>query len=197
MRFNEIENISNNDDILRRVKRYVSRNASVEIVNGLIDVDGDFELTKSLPKLPYKFGKVTGDFMVNENTLETLEGCPYFVGGEFFNCGFNYLTSLIGGPIKVMGDYIARGNEFISLDGLPKEMHGDIHLEYREDLPMLKLLFINKLSNVVLYNNYVDTTNAKNIVADILNKYLGKGRGAALACAAELSRAGFKGNARL
>ena len=54
--------------------------------DGLVDVDGDVNLREfQLKKLPFNFGKVTGDFYCFYNNLTSLQGAPTSVGGEF-NC---------------------------------------------------------------------------------------------------------------
>ena len=191
MRINEIDN---SDDILCKVQRYI-RSGQAEINNGLIDVYGDFEFTRVAYKLPFKFGKVTGNFIIGENKIETLEGCPYVVG-ENFDCGFNRLDSLIGGPTQVMGDYLALGNSLSSLDGLAKEIHGAIHLEYNENLPMLKLFFVKNLTGIMINTSDNSYKNKAMQLEAILTNYIGKGPGGALACAAELIKARFNRNAR-
>ena len=72
---------------------------------------------------------------------------------------------------------------------MPQSVSGDFYCEYDSSLPLLRLLFIKNLKLIRI-------NNAPKDVVNYLNKYIGKGPGGALACAAELARAGFKGNAR-
>ena len=71
--------------------------------DGSIDVNGDVDLYDAgLTKLPLKFGFVGGYFDCRYNNLTTLEGGPREVGGDF-NCSRNKLTTLEGGPRQVGG----------------------------------------------------------------------------------------------
>ena len=144
--------------------------------------------------LPVKFARAIGDFTINSMDLTSLEGCPKVIEGGEFSCAYNKLTSLEGGPIAVGGDYLCHYNPLISLSGLPSMITNRIVLSYNENLPLLKLLFIKELKGIQL-TGYRSITGS--IISKILNKYLGTGKPGALACAAELTKAGFKGNARL
>ncbi|MEG7685949.1 hypothetical protein, partial [Listeria monocytogenes] len=53
--------------------------------NGSIDVGDDVLIyNKGLTKLPLKFNRVDGEFNCSYNQLTTLEGCPNYVGCNFF-----------------------------------------------------------------------------------------------------------------
>jgi hypothetical protein len=107
------ESIKSIDDIC---EKYGIRNYTIN--PGGIDVDGDVDLSyKKLSKLPVKFGKVTGDFMCDNNQLTTLEGCPKIVTGGF-HCEYNQLSSLEGCPKFIGGDIYLHDNEIRSLEGL-------------------------------------------------------------------------------
>lgn len=219
MRFDEI--IDNTDDIMKLMLTHfkVIEN-SISIKDGYVTVDGNCYLTSSLDQLPVKFRHVLGVFNISNSGLRTLKGCPYETFS--FSCNQNELTSLEFGPQIVNGNYRCSGNKLsnligapnsvssgvfscaqnplVSLDGLPKRMH-KIRISYRKDLPLLKLLFVN-VSNVkfsIENTNAVDDSDIDRVeqIEDILRRYLGKGQRGALQCAAELSKAGFKGNARL
>ena len=144
---------------------------------------------------------VDRDFYCNGNQLTSLQGAPTSVGGDF-DCRYTQLTSLQGAPTSVGGSFDCRytqltslqgaptsvGTQLTSLQGAPVPAGGDFYCDYNKNLELLKLLFIKNLKSIVI-TNQTDVSN-------ILNKYLGKGRGGALACAAELARAGFNRNAR-
>ena len=68
-------------------------------------------------KLPLNFKNVNGPFIISNNGLTTLEGCPQTVEGNFI-CVTNELESLVGGPKKVIGDYDCSFNKLSSLDGV-------------------------------------------------------------------------------
>jgi hypothetical protein len=98
-------------------------------------------------KLPdfIKFGYVEGDFIIRKAppvyygltleqckkadnivsifSIDTLEGCPDTVNGNFI-CEKIGLNSLKGGPKHVYGDYDVRHNSLKSLEGLPKYVEG-------------------------------------------------------------------------
>lgn len=66
-----------------------------------ISVEGSVDFSKmSFTKLPAKFKKVTGRFLISNTPLETLEGCPDEVG-EMFNCGYTHISSFEGGPKQI------------------------------------------------------------------------------------------------
>ena len=227
MRFNEIDNTDKIDELL---KKYFKITGEYSIVNGRVDVDGDCMLTAKCIKLPVKFNKVSGDFNCRYNELTTLEGGPTSVGGDFrckynqlttlqggpnsvggdFYCGDNQLTTLEGGPTSVGGDFYCDGNRLTILDGGPTSVgrdfycirnqlttlqggptsvSGDFYCDYNSSLPLLRLLFIKNLKLIII-------NDAPEDVVNYLNKYIGKGPGGALACAAELIKAGFRENAQ-
>src|ERR1035437_9917409 len=72
-----------------------------------IDIIGDFDINinrhNNIEKFPnyIKFNRVSGNVTLQNLGLTSLIGCPKYVGG-FFSCHENELTSLEGGPIKVL-----------------------------------------------------------------------------------------------
>lgn len=113
------------------------------INNGLVDVDGDVNISisgRGLTKMPLKFGEINGNFKCSTNRLTSLEGCPNKVFGNFdisynrledmnnspsvvdgdFTCSTNRLTSLIGCPVKVGGSFYCSDNKLKTLEGCPK-----------------------------------------------------------------------------
>jgi len=86
--------------------------------DGTLDVFQDVYLVgKSLKELPFKFGKVDGDFNCNYNKLTILKGCPEIVNGNFY-CSGNNLTSLIYFPKIINGSFHCSNNSLKSLNGL-------------------------------------------------------------------------------
>ena len=74
---------------------------------GEIDVDDDVDLEwKNIIELPYKFGSVSGYFLLTGcKNLISLKNCPSYVG-RFFKCNFcPQLNSLDGCPKKVDGNF--------------------------------------------------------------------------------------------
>ncbi len=112
-----------------------------------VDVDGDVDLSESsLDEIPIQFGKVLGVFDLDENILETLKGCPEYVGDSFwcrsnnlytleggpkyvgghFNCGFNNLTSLEYSPNEIRGDFSCAHNKITTFRNATKEVYGNV-----------------------------------------------------------------------
>ena len=92
---------------------------------GLVDVDGNFICSEqNLGGFKgVRFGKVTGDFRCDDNSLTSLEGAPQKVGGEFY-CRYNSLVSLEGAPQEVGGGFSCIGNSLTSLEGSPQKVGG-------------------------------------------------------------------------
>jgi hypothetical protein len=159
----------------------------IDPITGIVDVTGHVILKrKLLTRLPVRFGKIlNGDFHVDECTLETLEGSPTSVDGDF-ECAYNQLKNLQGAPKHVGNDMYFQGNPLTSLDGYPEKIDGGVMLTWDKDLPLLRLLQTEK----ILF------TNAPKEVNHILNKYAGTGKKGMLGAAAELTKAGFRDNAR-
>ena len=73
---------------------------------------GDFDISElGLTTLPasLKQLKIGGDFLCNNNNLDSLVGAPVSVGGDFF-CSINKLDSLVGAPTSVGGSFYCRDN---------------------------------------------------------------------------------------
>lgn len=135
-------------------------------------------------------------FDITENPmLTTLEGGPTLIKYNFniYKCN---VKSLIGGPVRVENNYDCRENPLISLEGLPKFIGGKLYITYDRELPLLRIMLVNGLQSVKLWPEHPPRSYIVE-VETIINKYLGKGRQGALQCAAELTKAGYKGNARL
>lgn len=148
---------------------------------------------------------------------ETLDGVPIppLIAGSF-NCSRNKLTSLVGGPRKVLHDYRAHKNLLSNFDGFPefvgmtmqlannkftslhnihkalKECHGGLILDNNPiKSHMLGVLLIEKLSYVRMKHN--------SAVENIINKYLPNNRGndAIIDCQNDLLDAGLDEYAQL
>ncbi|MCK9477777.1 MAG: hypothetical protein M0R46_17830, partial [Candidatus Muirbacterium halophilum] len=78
---------------------------------------------EKLKVLPLKFRKVSGNFDCGYNQLTSLEGGPQSIGGNF-HCSHNQLTSLVGCPQSVGGDFECNDNNLTSLEGVPKRVGG-------------------------------------------------------------------------
>ena len=91
---------------------------------GFVDVDGDFNCSsKGISDFKgIKFGNVDRHFNCAYNKLTSLEGGPEKVGG-YFNCSFNNLTSLVFGPERVEDHFTCSDNNIITLEGSPKKIN--------------------------------------------------------------------------
>jgi hypothetical protein len=118
----------NKFELEKELNKYDIKNYTIND-DGTIDVNGSVNLSFSssgirLYRIPFKFGKVTGDFNVYNNELKSLEGSPYSVYGNF-DCSRNNLTSLVGCPGEVGGDFECQDNNLESLEGMSLEIGGD------------------------------------------------------------------------
>lgn len=193
MRFDEID-IELKNKVENRLHEYFQMDEQCQYridENGYVSTSGTIQLKKKPPdgKLPIKFDHIGGNFRCHNRDLITLIGSPSFCIS--FSCYDNNLSTLIGSPKKISFDCYAIGNPLRSLDGLPTEIGREISLNWHEDLPLLKLLLIKGSPYIKLDDD------PGHQIAPILNSYRGKGRGGVLQCAAELSKDGFKGNARM
>ena len=99
---------------------YFQYSSNPSIIDGLVSIVGNCRLKKRVDQLPIKFSSVTGDFIISDNSLTSLEGSPTYVGGDF-DCSDNKLTSLKGSPSIVDGMYNCDGTELVSLRGAPSK----------------------------------------------------------------------------
>ena len=81
---------------------------------GEIDVDGGVYFNRStfntFEELPYKFGKVRGNFSLSDNkNLISLKNCPYFVEHDFSCMDCSQLESLEGCPKEVIRCFYCNG----------------------------------------------------------------------------------------
>lgn len=182
------------DELLRK---YFKFSNSYSYHNGIINVDGSCELIRKIDKIPVKFGTISGDFTCIDKNLTTLENSPKIIKGNFI-CQRNKIINLLHGPEYVGMSLMCDDNRLLqSLDGLPKNAD-HIMLTYSRTLPLLKLIFVEGLSSLYLtFDHSTENISDADSVYEILFKYLGKGRKGAIQCAAELTKAGFKDNARM
>jgi hypothetical protein len=96
---------------------------------------------------------VSGNFYCFSNSnLETLEGGPEYVGGHF-NCHSNELESMKGAPVFVGGHFnCINNNNLESLEGLPQYIGG--HFQFDEDLKKGENLYI--IANALLNGGFFD-----------------------------------------
>lgn len=96
--------------------------------NGVVIYDSDLDLKGLFLNkidLPVKINIINGEFNCSENGLTTLEGGPDKVIGNY-NCNNNLkLNNLVGGPSQVDGEYDAINCGLTSLVGAPLICKGD------------------------------------------------------------------------
>jgi hypothetical protein len=151
-------------ELEEKLKEYGIKNYTIND-DGTIDVDGDVDLFgKKLTKIPFKFGKVNGDFNIASNYLESLEGSPYYVG--CFNCSSNKLINLIGSPSIIEGDLVCSINKLESLEGMTPEIDGSVWLYNNPNLKELDS--VSYVSGNIFCSDKVDISKflgeCKNII---------------------------------
>jgi len=187
----------------------------VDPKTGIVNVQGDVNLSVNsrIKELPVEFGTVTGNFICLKSQLTTLTGSPQQVHGNFW-CAYSPINTLEGAPAHVGGEidvrycnlknfvgapthvgsnFWGRRNPVESLEGLPAQIPGELDFDWNPTLPILRSL-IAKTVDAKAYG-YHDYEHAEQVNA-ILNRHAGSGKSGAIACAIELVKAGFKGNAR-
>lgn len=142
-----------NSELKKKIEKELLDKWNINIENFTInndltvDVDGDVNLyDRTITKLPFKFGKVTGNFSISESRLETLEGCPYEIGGNF-NCWDCNLTSLEFSPLEIGAYMDCSGNKLTSLKGMPLEIGSDFDCYHN------KIKELDSVSNIEGYIN--------------------------------------------
>lgn len=155
--FNNIKDI-NNFCKLNGIKNYtINEDLSID-VNGGVELDWmDFGY------LPIKFKKVSGDFSISYCGLNTLEGCPEFVGG-YFDCSFNYLTSLDFSPKVVERYFDCRSNSKLKTNYCETKLKGYFVTNKVEDGLIIKE---NIATN---YNQWRKLIKRKSIINFIISK---------------------------
>ncbi len=145
-------------------QKYIINN--YEIIDGVVNVDGNVFLhKKALFTIP-KFGWVGGNFWISYNAIEDMDGCPYYIGGTImcnnniikklisptflgvsYCCGDNKLTDLVGAPLSVHVNFSTNNNKLKTLRGL--EVVGEhIHI-YGNPLPKeISKLYYNNIKNI-------------------------------------------------
>lgn len=154
---------------------------------GVVDVQGDVypAIRAKCKQIPVQFGKVSGHFICTHMDLETLTGSPSYVDGDF-DCSDNRLTNLRHAPPYVERAFWCVDNPLSSLEGMPAHVGGYVWCTPGPNIPILRLLQYEHLD----FGRWDPELKA------IMKKYVHTDKPGAIKCAAELVRAGFKGNAR-
>ena len=144
--------IQSDSEIHKLCEEYGITNYTIN--NGLVDVDGDVDLSdKGLTKLPIKFGRISDTFQCYNNQLTSFDGAPKEVGGNFY-CYNNKLTTLEGSPLKVGGNFYCINCKLTSLDGSPKYIGGDFDFGFNQ-LTSLKGAEETISKNIICTNNNI------------------------------------------
>jgi hypothetical protein len=132
---------------------------------------------------------VGGDYSVTDQALISLEGAPAHVGGDFFvrNCD---ITNLRGAPRSTGGNFVVIGCPLTSLEGLPQSVDNLLILNVDRNVGLLRVLMVDTPMEIEL-------RGAGDVVNRIINRYRNRGVNGVMPCAAELIKAGYRGNARL
>ncbi len=154
-------------------------------------VSDDFDCSSNrLVSLEYAPRQVMGAFRCSNNQLTSLTGCPSI--NDELDCSSNQLTDLsTAPPARVC---FATYNPFKHFRNTPGHIV-EVTISYDPALPLLGLLSVH---NVEVYDP--ETGDLMNQLSEILTSHTGKGvwhKKNALACAIDLTKAGFKSNARL
>jgi len=112
-------NMVENERIDSICAQYKITNYTINL-DGTIDIDGSVDLNnRNLTKLPLRFGVVSGNFLCCLNQLTTLVGSPRTVGGDFYSYSNKLLQNLIGSPVSVGGKFRCSFSGLTSLEGSP------------------------------------------------------------------------------
>ena len=94
----------------------------------IVDVNGRVELVTPVEKLTneyFVFGSAQHDFVCSWSGIESLEGSPREVGGDFICRCCGYIKDLKGAPEVVRGNFICNDcDRLSSLEGAPKTVMG-------------------------------------------------------------------------
>jgi hypothetical protein len=114
--------------VLRFIGKYNLDEDKVTIHETCADFDMDV-IIDDINDLTFKFGNVSGYFDASYINLKDLKFMPKYVGGDFSIAG-NWLESFDGCPEEVGGNFIAigSGHNLESLKGLPKHIGGYLYI---------------------------------------------------------------------
>lgn len=106
---NEIEYLLENNNI----ENYTINEDLTVDVNGDVDLSNRYLAGGNRTHLPFKFGKVTGNFNISNNSISSLKNCPDEIGGDFDASENNlksldYATPYVKGKFDIWSNY----NEF-------------------------------------------------------------------------------------
>jgi hypothetical protein len=159
--------------------------------SGVVDVTGTVEAKEdSLTHIPVQFGRVMDFNLRRQPRLTSLVGSPVHVSGEY-KVKSNAITDCEGAPVHVGYHCWISGENLISLAHLPMQGARSFTIFWTPRIRLLRLLDARS----VRWGNYVGYDQQVQTVREIMNKYVGKGKTHMLNCALELKKAGFVENA--
>jgi len=161
-----LENQNTNNIDLKLLKKCIRGTYTIND-DGSIDVEGDVDLSrKKLTKIPFNFGKVSGNFYCCYNQLTTLKGSPNTVGGNFY-CYYNQLTTLKGASNNVGGGFYCYNNKLTTLEGAPNTVGGNFHCYNNPNLPYSELFkIVDKVKGNIYYSPYYSPEDKDKIRRD-------------------------------
>ena len=123
--------------------------------DGTLDVfESVFLYNQNLTKLPFKFGKIDGDFNCSYNKLTSLKGTPEEVDGDF-GCSRNNLINLKYSPKIVNGWFDCSRNNLTNLKNVPEIINGDFYC-IGINLTSLKGLNLDGITGEIYVTNNPD-----------------------------------------
>lgn len=111
-------------------ENWFSENVTIR-EDGTVDVTGDMNIYAQFPRLPIKFGRVTGRFLCSGNNLTTMVGFPDYVGGNLM-VENNFISNMEGFPKYVGNSVSFSRNKLTSLEGLPDTINGNLELSFNK-----------------------------------------------------------------
>jgi len=122
------ESIDEESKIGELCKKYDIKNYTIND-DLSIDVDSYVNLdSEELTEIPLKFGKVSGYFDCRFNYLTSLYNTPKYVDGSF-SCKSNILTSLEYLPKYIGRDIYCGDNKIWSFKGIPDNFRGNLYCD--------------------------------------------------------------------
>lgn len=162
-------------------------------------------------QIPFKFGKVEGNFLWAFTHLTDCSRMPDSVGGVF-SINDNKIESFVGCPNTVNHSVDISGNPASSLEGIPRVIKGSLQAQSMPNITSLQGIdeLIDEVHDIdftntpiqshvlglLLINGLTQVTTGNSDLDDILNKHLAGDRDE-FACQEELVEAGFSKFARM
>ncbi len=153
-----LESFKNHHELTEKIKyseRLLMQLGGVKDENGWF-IDDDISIPQYFAhngELVVKFSKVSGTFMLNNLELTSLKGTPRECYN--FDCSYNNLTDLKGGPDKVDYSYKCMNNKLTSIEGFPK-IRGYLNLSHNNIKNLESFEDINVGGSILIMNNPIE-----------------------------------------